>query len=394
MKMNLKRSMAILFILLMLVFIVFFAYLKSKIPTTLSEKAYYGATLGGNYLTRNINEDGSFVYKYNIKEDKIYPEYNVLRHAGTIYALLELYDVTKDKKYLNTAKKALGYLKSNIKKCPEPNSDLDCVYEGDKMKLGGNALSVLAFTKYQEVANSDEYLSDAVSLTEWMLKTQTEQGEFKIHSQSVDGTINSVVSEYYPGESIYALMNIYKITKEDRYLDGAQRAVSWIINVRDGNKTSKDISHDHWLLYGIKELYKYNPSKEYVEHAKKIVDGIIALQYIKNVPIEWVGGYYNPPRSTPTATRGEALSSAYEIFKMANENKYAEKTYVTLQRGIVFELRTFIDGRAARSCVRPVKCLGGFRSALNSGIVRIDYVQHNISALLGYYRITNEINLQ
>ncbi len=394
MKINFKKGIAVLLMSLIVVFIAFFVYVKTKTPETLSEKAYYGATLGGNYLARNINEDGSFVYKYNAKEDKIYSEYNMLRHAGTVYALLELYDVTKNKKYLNTAESALKYLKGSIKKCPEPNSNLDCVYEGDKMKLGGNALSILAFTEYQKVTNSDKYLSDAVSLTEWMLKTQTEQGEFKIHSQFKDGAISDMVSEYYPGEAIYALMSIYEMTKEDKYLSGAKRAVNWIIDVRDNNKTSKDISHDHWLLYGIKELYKYDLSEKYVEHVKKIVDGIVALQHTKNVPFEWVGGYYNPPRSTPTATRGEALSSAYEIFKKANENEYAEKAYTTLQRGVIFELRTLIDGKVARSYPKPVKCLGGFRSALNLDVVRIDYVQHNISALLGYYRITNEINLQ
>ena len=56
--------------------------------------------LAGNYLVRETREDGSFVYLYNASCDCEDEDYNILRHAGTIYAMLQLYQVTENKDLL------------------------------------------------------------------------------------------------------------------------------------------------------------------------------------------------------------------------------------------------------------------------------------------------------
>ncbi len=389
-----KRNIIIFIVAIIAVFVfIFVFYIKFKTPKTLDEKAFYAATLGGNYLVRHFNEDGTFDYLYNPDNDEVKDEYNMLRHAGTVYALLELYENTGNKKYLEVSKKALDYINKTLKECPSTFKDFKCLYEGRSVKLGGNALSVLAFSKYAIVTGDKKYIDNAKSLADWILSTQSEDGEFLMHVQYSNGSIGKHISEYYPGESIYALMLLYKVTEDEKYLESAKNATSWIINVRDKNKTYKNINHDHWLLYGMKELYKYNQKDEYIEHAKKIVDGIVRLQHKENENIDasWIGGFYNPPRSTPTATRSEALVSAYDIFIMSGNKKYQNIAHETLRSAIVFELRTFIDGAKARKYKQPLKALGGFRSSLVGLSVRIDYVQHNISALLGFWNISKDV---
>lgn len=364
----------------------------TKTPKTLEAKALYASNLGGSYLVRNQYEDGSFVYEYDAKKDEDLSGYNMVRHSGTTYALVELYQKTKEKKYKTAAKSALEYLLKTIAPCPAELANLSCAYDGEKTKLGGNALAILALVTYGEATGDTAYLGTAIDLALWIKATQLDNGEFKTHIQFKNGELDDHVSGYYPGEAVYALTRLYEATGDKQWLAIAEKGALWIITIRDAKETRNTIAHDHWLLYGLRELYKNNHNEAYLDHAKKIVDGIIAMQHVDGVDATWVGGYYSPPRSTPTATRSEGLGAAYELFLEAGENEYAEKAYEALEKGVVFQMRTFVDGPNARTFPNSRKALGGFRYSLTDDTVRIDYVQHNISSLLLYYNISQKKN--
>jgi len=362
----------------------------SNTPKTLELKALYAAGLGGDYLVRGQHGNGSFTYEYDAETDEEIGGYNMLRHSGTIYALLELYQDTGEVVYLLSAHNAIKYLRTTIAPCPAEFARFSCAYDGEKTKLGGNALAMLALLKYGEVTSDDVYQNEALGLASWIKATQAESGEFTRHIQFRNGERDGHVSDYYPGEAIYALMNLYEATGDEQWLELSGKAAAWLISVRDAAKTSSTIDHDHWLLYGLRELYTHTHKKIYLDHAKKIVDGIVATQHRDGVDVEWIGGYYVPPRSTPTATRSEGLGAAYGLFKQAGETEYARKSYEALELGVQFQLKTFIDAPTARSFPSPTRSFGGFRYSLEEDTVRIDYVQHNISSLLLFYRIFNE----
>ena len=69
------------------------------------------ARYGGDYLVFNQYCNGKFRYLYDA-EDDLYDDsdYNIVRHAGTCYALLDLYKETKDKKYLVAGETGLDCL--------------------------------------------------------------------------------------------------------------------------------------------------------------------------------------------------------------------------------------------------------------------------------------------
>ncbi len=385
-----KNFFTLLGAVAVIVLILFVLVVHMQTPDTLEEKVFYAAGLGGDYLVRGIHEDGSYRYKYDVGTGTAFDSYNMLRHSGTTYALFELYEATEKKAYLDAANSAVAYLETTITACPLEFSDMLCAYDGEKMKLGGNALAILALLKQAEATGDTTSREIAVELAAWMKATQTSEGEFPIHIQMRDGTLDDHVSEYYPGEAIYALVYLYEATGNEDWLTSAESAADWLIDVRDKNETIATISHDHWLLYGLRELYLHSHKEKYLVHARKIVDGIIASQHIDGVPADWVGGYYTPPQSTPTATRSEGLGAAYTLFVEAGDSEYATKAYDALRRGMEFQLRTFIDGTLARTYPEPVEALGGFRLSLESTTVRIDYVQHNISSMLMYKEISKE----
>ena len=97
---------------------------------------------------------------------------------------------------------------------------------------------------------------------------------------------------------------------------------------------------------------------------------------------DWDGGYYKPPRSAPTATRMEGLNSAYAMAKDFGLEADAKQIRRAIERGTGFLLRIQVGPETAMYYRDPGKSLGGVRESLASPMIRIDYVQHTISALL------------
>lgn len=347
------------------------------------------AKAGGNYLAFHMHEDGSFVYAYNPVERKESRSYNILRHAGTTYALLELFEATDDEKYLRAAENALSYLRASVVPCPVYRNAL-CVLEDDEIKLGGNGLALLALATYMEVTESREDIALAEGLALFITAIQAKNGKFLFSKMDGSGVPDSeFVSEYYPGEAMFGLAKLSELSGDRTWLDAAHRSASWIITVRDAKVPTNALPHDHWFLYALNELTKDRTEELYVAHAKRLVEAIVAAQHREKTgeEAEWNGGYYDPPRSTPTATRNEGLGAAHDIFTRAGDLAYAEVARDAMERGIEFTLRTQFTPRTLRRAGAAPDALGGFHEGLDDYDIRIDYVQHNISALLAFERI-------
>lgn len=349
------------------------------------ESAREAAVSGGDYLVRHLHStSGTYDYLVDARTGATSATYNLLRHAGTTYALLTLYGETRDERYRSAAEHAIAFLLAQEKPCPPPHARLRCPFETDSVKLGGNALAVLALTEHVRVAGTSTYLAVAQAYAAWLIATQAPSGEFAVHKQFADGTLDNLVSSYYPGEAIFALMRLYALDGDERWRAGAERGARWLITVRDAGRRIEELEHDHWLLYGLAELYAQKPDELYLVHTRKLTDAILAFQHATPADHAWRGGFYNPPRSTPTATRVEGLMSAYTLFTRAGDSVYAARALEGVRRGVGFLLQTQVTRERRERDSLSIKALGGFTGRLDDTKIRIDYVQHSISALLGY----------
>lgn len=361
------------------------------LPNLNGSKYLRSAKAGGDYLVSHMYDDGSFVYEYDPVTGDESSTYNILRHAGTAYSLIDLYEATKDERYLRAAEQALVYLNDQIVPCPGI-VDAACVKEGDEIKLGGNGLAVLAFAEHALVTGSTEHLTQAQALAQFMVATQNPNGEFSIHKMNTSGVRDDFTSGYYPGEAIFALARLHDVDGNDVWTDTAHKAAHWLIDVRDADVATPDLNHDHWLLYGLNELYLDRNDKAYLAHAHRIVESIEAIQHHDQVneKADWNGGFYNPPRSTPTATRSEGLGAAYELFMQAGDETSAMSAKDIMKKALEFQLRTQFTKSELASLNADITAVGAFHESLDEYEVRIDYVQHNISSLLAFDRIENK----
>ena len=346
------------------------------------------ARLAGQYLTRCVADNGRFTYVYRAYDDSAPSQYNILRHAGTTYAMLEIHERTGDKPLLDAANRAIDYLVSTVQTIDIEGDQQQWVVERGNAKLGGNALAVLALTKHATVTGDRRHLPLAQKLAAAIVSVQDADGRFRVHRvRQRDGVVSSFSSEYYPGEAVFALVRLYSLDQDERWLDTAAASTAYMINKRDKGKSIDELIHDHWLLYGLNELHRHRPDAQYLTHTRNIVAAIRKAQHRDEQVNDWSGGYYAPPRSTPTSTRTEGLAAACLLLRGFGEVDEASLVLDAARNGAAFVLQTQLCPESAMFFPNPQRCAGGVKKGLVNSEVRIDYVQHAVSCWLGVARV-------
>ncbi len=209
------------------------------------------AVQGGAYLGRSVAANGRFIYSYEPKRDKVPEKYNMVRHAGTIYSILDLYQTTRDPSLLRGGERAIGYLLQRVEPYGEPQDELSVLASGGKIKLGGVALAVVALAKHVEVTGNTRHLPLSKRLGRYIQQSQLETGRFLHQRSHPSGEPRTFVSQYYPGEALLALVRLYVLDPDPSWLDTAEKSAQYLINVRDRGRQTTALIHDHWLLYAL-----------------------------------------------------------------------------------------------------------------------------------------------
>lgn len=372
-----------------------FTELHRKAPVSRNATAaefLAASRMAARYLAGMVERSGEFTYRYDPVRDKDLKGYNILRHAGTLYSMLEYYEAVQDEMVLKSAHRALKYLLGQIQPIERGGVEMACVVEGGQVKLGGNGLGALAIAKYMEVTGDMEPLPVLQRLCEWMVRVQDSSGRFVVHKQEFpDGPVSDFRSSYYPGEAIFGLMRTFEIDGDSRWLEAADAAAKYLITVRDKGRRDSQLPHDHWLLYGLNELYEHTGDPLFENHAFRISGAIMNAQNRNMALQDWDGGFGFRPRSTPAATRMEGLGAAYRLAIAAGMEETGKDILESLRSGNGFLLRTQIDPSLAMYLQNPPRSLGGVRKSLTDFEVRIDYVQHSLSSFLAMASILQEI---
>ncbi len=347
---------------------------------------------GADYLARTMNAEGRYAYLYHPLEDRDDVAYGWLRHAGTTYALLEAYEELRTPEYLSKAEQALELLKRRLRADPASQGKylIDSTEE-EQQKTGGAGLALLALAKYVAVTGKTAELETMRALARFIMAQQYVDGHFRANAdlEPAPDKKRKVEPIYYPGEAALGLLRLAAIDPRPAYVDVARRAADWVIGVRDA-RVSEDLQeHDHWMAYALNELYRLTSDRRYLDHARKIVHAILKKQHrADDAPApDWIGSFYEG-ESTLAATRLEAYDSVLALLRFAGQE---EPGLLEAAR----EVGTFVAGQQydlenGYWLQNPSKAAGGVRESLYVHDVRIDYVQHAMSAWLHLARLLRD----
>ncbi len=333
--------------------------------------AWDAAVGAGAFLERAVGESGRFRY---LLPSRSPDDYNILRHSGALWSMIELLEHAPDAALRAAVERGLDFLVRQIRDCRLGPETYRCVIERGEVKLGGQALAALVLLEYSTLTGDDRWAGEADALLEWIRAVQTPAGRFAIHIQTwPGGSVLATASNYYSAQAVLALVVAAERSAESELLVAAAEAARWL-----REHPSPSGPPNHWELIAIDRLHRHRPSLELARRAARLGAEIVSAQ---NVDPRWaVGSFGDPPAAR--AARLEGLAAAIRLLRRAGEETTALESALDL--GVAHQL--LLQERPATAILRtdPQSWLGGFRWQHHRRAIRIDHVQHNLSALLAW----------
>lgn len=263
-----------------------------------------------------FDQIGGGFHRYSTDAMWLVPHFEKMLYDNALIPVnyVEAYQITKDSFYLDALRKTLDYVlremkskeggfysaqdadsegeegkfyvwkKSEIKEILGDNADAFCIFydvtdggnwEGKSILCNNVNLSSVAFQCGLSEDNLREQLdSDAKRLLE-------------VRSKRIAPGLDDKVLTSWNALMITALAKGYRVTKEKKYLDAAEKCISFIENnlVKDGKilRTYKDGSAkiqgylEDYSYFGaaLLDVFEINPELKYLERAKAIANNLI-----------------------------------------------------------------------------------------------------------------------
>lgn len=391
-----------------------------------SERIFEMAEDSSDWVLANMYEDGRFLYYYDgVKDtviDHIHPNrslednyYNILRHNGGIIALLKMYELTKDDRYLTAAKKAIGFLIKQLRRQEYENKTAYYAYFNKKAKLGGSGTALVALMNYYRLTKDGQYNEFIYGLARHILSRVDEDGEmigYYIHPNfnggqpilsPTDEEKKQLFSFYYPGEALLGLALF------ERYMDlpkgerkqirnTVKRALDFLVNSRPVKYAElfKPLPSDGWLMQAI-EQWSYDEEFRKAEYLDFVFSD--AIQMISHMYTEQNSVFYDYPgtfyynygdHAYPDSARAEGLISAYYLAAKTGRDDLAEKLLENCKMVAEALMLLYNSEESAYMHKYPEKSIGTFRFKFTRQWVRIDTVQHTACFFIRLYKALNQ----
>ena len=333
-------------------------------------------TSSSQYLSRQMLKNGKFVYGYFPTYHATMTSYNILRHTGTVWSMMCAYEVTGDDSLLTTINKGIGYLLTQIR-YKDDETAFVLEKKSNEIKLGGNGVAIIALSKHMEVFGNQNFTEIISKLANGILLMQNKETGKMTHVLNADDytIIEETRTVYYDGESAYALIKAYDISKEEKYLNAARLSIDYFIE--------KDyvIYRDHWLAYAMNEFTKFVQENKYFTFA------------LRNA---WENREKIRNQKTSYHTYLELLTETYDVYLRIKKNNISVDYMKQIDEDEFVEIIKYrawhmLDGyfypEYAMYMQKPDKIFGAFFIRHDNFRTRIDDEQHFIDGYAKYYKL-------
>ncbi|MBQ8460200.1 protein containing Six-hairpin glycosidase-like domain protein [bacterium] len=367
---------------------------------------------GADWTLKYQQENGKYLYYYDAKEDNYVDHehptrpldnlyYNDLRHCGGIVTLIRAYQLTKDRKYLEAAKKGLDYSVTLTKEHDYNGQKAGYIFCNRKAKLGGTGMILVAMMKYRVETGDKSYDEYIKMYARHILSRIYKTGEimgYYIHPDFQNGQplINmsdeerrATFSFYYPGEALLGLALFANYFKDDEQLrseviEKSEIALDWIVDERP--KIYADLftalPSDAWLMQAIEEWATIPEFRKenYINFVFGDAETMMKNMYKKDDSpfIDYEGSYYynHGDHFYPDGSRSEGLVGAYYLAKKLGREEIADKILKACRLAAKSQMLLYNNEYNNYAHKNPQKSKGAIRFKATRQWIRVDSIQH------------------
>ncbi len=330
---------------------------------------------GANYLIRSQLPGGDFVY---VKDPlgrccSKKPKYSIIRHLGAVYALLKSYEVTKNRNYLNGARKGLQFIQRMLVN----NGKFTFIQDFSKKKptLGSNGFFLIDLVKYDELTNDRQYRPLIRKITQFLIKHTKYDGQLATskkwgESQALIGLAHSY---YYIEKNSAILPVIYK----------------FLTKLKENNSSSHWTVQANWWYLKITDHQNKSHLEYVMRRAHTSLSNILTG---RKVDSQLIGSKNGKLVSCPATARNEGLISAYKIAQRTKSKQYKKIFKKRIKEHLAFAMQfqygnkghLLAGSKKHQKIARIFDLHGGVYNKPEQAYIRIDYVAHHLRAIAEY----------
>jgi hypothetical protein len=386
--------------------VAYYSALQPMAAPTVDDAAVEQVAHAAAAYIRAHNDPATGAFTYTANLDPTVPvvrDYSILRHQGTVYSLGMYDDRFPDPQNVAVMRRAVEYMRKCCYK-PLDGEQVIAIHEPEIVakqaaryyyKLGGAGLGLLALAEVERKSPGFVPRDEMAGVAAFGKLLQKRDGSFySLYNEKQGGPTAYNKSLYYPGEMAKGWVALYELHPDEvESLQDASRALDYLARTR---ARSGSAPADHWALLATARLLRAADAKgievprdRLVNHALQICDAMLE-EARHPQPIAAMEGSLAPRGAvTPTATRLEGLQAALTF--LPPDHPIVPHLRAAIDRGIDFLLRAQVkDGPYAGGMPQAI---ARFPEDGSAGVrefnqrateIRIDYVQHSLSALVQY----------
>lgn len=359
--------------------------------------------IGGQWLVSTVGPEGKFDYEYFPSRDQHSSGYNIVRHAGSVYGLFEMYELAGEEpalaaqrvSYIEAAARAMSFVYDAMGAPRAGKPGRVCLLdERDGCDSGSAALTLLTFLVRPPKADipaqlrSKIYHKEDAALMEGLGRTLLDMIDadgkvFRRYSESL--RLDKVKREppYYPGETMLALMRFYEASGDERWLEGARRIADRQVAHYERKRFRVP---DHWVMQAYWPLWQVTKDEKYVTSAYAMANHYTSELYgfVWSPWPDYDGAWRRVddlPRTTRAGSRSEALRAVVNMgWERGDDMTVHEDALLAAARHL--DEQQFSE-RNSYWLPNPQEAYGAYPMGLVDNHCRIDNNQHALVGMVG-----------
>lgn len=320
-----------------------------------------------DYLVWHLHPTGRFDYVFDPLTEKTGKDYNLLRHAGTLYALFQWYRLTGARPPLKLLDKGVDYLETFIESHPTVKY-LSAVVANGEAKLGGAGLALLMYTERQALTGKTGDLRLMRQLAEFIIWTQEQSGRFPSIYVLQERRFTDFYSVYYPGEAMLGLLRLYRIDPDPRWLQAVINGVRYLL--LDPVMHGMVRGHNHWFVTTLSEYLTLAYDEDFYNELWKITGATV-----DSIPRRIQRRASSASMATVGETAVAALLTELRLQRSSRVGYLSEAIGTMLEYCLALQVKpgTFPSDAG----------VGGIMASAGKRGIRIDFVQHTLQVISG-----------